>query len=259
MKVKARSDDPTQVFPSEDPQYPELARAVNAAWRETERAFGELRTDWFEAVGLEEKALGGDILRGVGRIIERFLRVFAGGDRSQRGFTDPNDEDGILQQAILLGAAAGRMRVTTQLGPGNPAFTEAQRARLLSDAFQRLTVDGRFRFETRLGEIRDAMAQGFRDGENPLSIARRLGRDLDGYERGRLRTIVRTEMAFASERAILDMGSLRGVVLWDVLGDPTTDDACVEAQNGGPYTTGQMIGMLPVHPQCFCSAAPHTE
>jgi hypothetical protein len=261
-EVKVRADDPAQVFPVERPRYPALERAVNAAWRETQAAFSELRTEWFDQVTLPEpgKALGGDVLRGLGRIVETFLRIFAGKDRTREAFADPQTEHGILQQAVLLSHTVGMQRAAdlTTLRQ-SPQFNALQQQRVLEKAFDRLSVDGKLRFETRLEEIRSAMVDGFREGAAPVQIARRLGRDLDGYEQGRLKTVIRTEMAIASESAILDTGRSAGVDLWDVDGDPGADDACVSIQTGGPYTYSQASGLTPVHPNCGCTCVPHTE
>lgn len=234
---------------------------MEASWGQTADAFAELRQDWFEALPVDdpgkasaEKRLRDNIRQAIEVAVERFLTVFGGKDRTRRGFVEDQSDNGILQLSIHTAYGVGAARGASFTGSTPPTLTSAFRERLNAQAFERLTADGRFRFETRLDEIKQQMLDGFERGENPLAIARKLGRDLGGYERGRLQTLIRTEMGLASEQAILDVGSAGGVRLWRCIGDPLTDQACVSAQQGSPYTTEQIRGLLPRHPNCFCSA-----
>src|SRR5688572_29728109 len=51
---KVSADDSASIFPAESPAYPALASAVSSSWKETRRAFGELRREWFDIAGLEQ-------------------------------------------------------------------------------------------------------------------------------------------------------------------------------------------------------------
>lgn len=263
---KLSADDPAQLFPSEEPQYEALTEGVQRVWRETRRAFRDLREDWFEAAGLAEpgRAMPAGASKeldplAAGRVqaaIDRFLREFAGQDRTEAGFVSQDAEDGILQQAEYLSYSIGWQRgVELTAIPRNLELLAAQREALLRDAFARMSQDGRLRFETRLDEIRDAMAAGFDRGDNPLAIARQLGRGLDGYEQGRLRTICRTEMGIASEAGLREQYQAAGVTQVTILGDVTTDALCT-SRIGNAYAVTDLSNQPPYHPQCFCSAAP---
>lgn len=277
---KASADDPIQLFPSEPPAYPSLARAVNQVWGETRRAFGELRAEWVEITGLGEPGeraaadAPGDVLAGckaegltprqralLDAAIEAFLTTMAGDDRTRAGFAAGETADGILQQLQVIAYGVGVGRASEQMDdafPTNPALTASQRRRLMEAAFDRLSADGRLRFESRLLDIRDGMVQAFNRGDNPLAIARRLGRDLDGYEQGRLRTIVRTEMGIASEGAARGQYAAAGVQQVEVIGDPTTDAACT-SRIGRRFSLQDVDNAPPFHPNCFCSIVPVVE
>lgn len=263
MAIKLTSDNPASLWPTEQPQYVRLASAVGLAWRPVTAAYLQLRRAMFAAAGLDEPAKSVKNLnqgqeRALDAAIEAFMRQMAGSDRSAEGFVSADSEDGLIQQAEYLAhsVGVGRAQALTGTMARNPQLEEAQRQALLRDAFSRLSEDGRLRFEDRLAEIGRTMVQGFRDGSNPLEIARQLGDNLDGYHQGRLRTIVRTEMAIASETAIIGGFREAGVSQYSVIGDPTTDEVCVNAQEGGPYNLSDADSLPPYHPNCFCSTVP---
>lgn len=257
------ADDPTQLFPSEEPQYEGLTREIARAWRATRAAFAVMREDWFQAAGLDDPATARagramDPLAGsrINAAIDQFLREFAGSDRSADGFATDAGEDGILQQAEYLSYTVGWQRGQTLTErQANLEFTAAQREALLRDAYARLSDGSRLRFEGRLDEIRRAMVAALEAGDNPLSIARKLGRDLDGYEAGRLKTIIRTEMAFASEAGINDQYRAAGAIGAEIIGDPNTDAACTSLF-GRVYTLDEARVLVPAHPGCYCTQVP---
>jgi len=266
MPTKLSADDSVQLFPSEQPRYPELASALTLTWGHTRSAFARLRSRWFEAVALAEARKDDDEARpllanqrkAMDEAIEAFLREMAGSQRNAEGFAAVED-DGLIQQAEWLAHSVGVHRAR-QLLPGapNPALTAGQRRRLMEDAFSRLSADGTLRFETRLGEIRDAMVGGFNRGDNPLAIARRLSQDLDGYEAGRLRTIIRTEMGISAIGASRGLYESAGVRQVEVIGDSTTDALCT-AHIGNVYPVTQTESLPVYHPSCFCDIVPVTD
>lgn len=267
-RLKAGANDPVQLFPVEQPQYPALATEVQRTWREVKREFRQLREDWFEAVGLDDPAKAAknepfDLTTAqrsaLDAAIEEFLRQFAGDDRSEEGFSNQDAEDGTLQQAEFLAYSVGQARGSELTGfEMNQALTRAQRESLLRDAFERMSRGGRLLFEERLGEIRDAMLDAFSRGDSPLAVARRLSRDLDGYLAGRLRTIVRTEMALSAEAASRDLYRQAGVTSLEVIGDPNTDAVCT-AHIGKRYGLDDLDSLPIYHPNCFCSTIPVAE
>jgi len=266
---------------NEPPQYLALRHSVDKSWDLSRRAFRDLRRQWFNAIGLtdpERRAsntpsssapradrdkdvvdtpsvpLTPQETRALDDAIEQFLTLFAGEERTAAAYVEAA---GILQESVWLAHEVGLNR-GHRLAPGgpNPALTASQRRRVMEQSFERLSEEGRLRFEDRLIEIRDEMIAAFNDGENPLRVADRLGAQLSGYERGRLKAVVLTEMGTASERAIEGTYAAAGVEEYDLIGDPTTDSTCVEAQNGGPYPIGGDGPRAPLHPFCFCSMTP---
>lgn len=263
MVIKLTADNPASLWPSERPQYERLASAVILAWRPVTTAYVELRQRMFAAVGLDDPAktaknVSREQRNALDQAIEDFMRQMAGNDRTEAGFVSAASEDGLLQQSEYLGHSVGvsRAQALTGATARNPQLAEQQRQALLRDAFKRLSEDGRLRFEDKLAEIGQSMLQGFRDGTNPLEIAKKLGADLDSYHQGRLRTIIRTEMAIASETAIIEGFREAGVSQYSVIGDPSTDAVCVTAQDGGPYLLSDTGNLPPYHPNCFCSSVP---
>lgn len=264
-RITAAESEPRK-YPAEQPRYPELARAVRAAWRDTQVEFRLLRREWFRILGTPDpdptqanEAPGQRLTdaqqRALDEAIERFLAAFAGDDRSRPGFTEPAAglEERILQAAEFLAHRVGQRRAV-QLVPGarSEVFTASQRRRLLEQAFDRMSEGSKLRFETRLIEIRDEMVTAYNEGESPLTVARRLSQRLTGYEQGNLQRIVRTEMGLASEGAIQGTFRANGVERVEVIGDPNTDPACT-SRIGKTFPLGD-AGNLPVfHPNCFCS------
>ena len=261
--AKLSSDDPASLFPTEAPQYDGLLQEVARAWGAVAAEFAGLRTQWFTAVGLRDPGKATGLAAGQRQALDRaiadFMRRMAGADRTQDGFVRSDTEDGLLQQMLFLAYRVGQQRgMELAAVQQNPEFTEAVRRALLNDAFARLTQDGHFRFESRLHEIRDEMVDALGRGDSPLAVARGLGRDLDGYERGRLRTICRTEMGIASETAIRETLRTAGVSRVQVIGDPRTDAACT-VHIGREYGLAETDNLPLYHPNCFCSIIAVTE
>lgn len=279
-----RKAAPSGAGATERPQYAALARALNQQWRAARASFAALRRAWFRIIELDDpKSLSPDQARRLHALkdwqlrrlfaqkaeltaaqlqaldlaIEEFLADFAGPQRSFSRFTDPNGDPGQVQDSLFLAHQVGQGRAVELLGDDtpNPELTAGQRRRLLEQSFARLTDGSRLRFESRLHEIRNAMVEGFNRGDSPLQVARKLSQDLDGYEAGRLRTIVRTEMGIAAEGAARGMYAAAGVTHVEVIGDPNADALCTEHQ-GKTYAIGD-LNQLPIyHPNCLCSVVP---
>jgi hypothetical protein len=258
--VKSWPDNPAQFFPNEEPQYPALTQAIIRAQRLVHAEFQVLREDWFEVLELTDPAKGvaSGLRARLNQPMNQFLRFFAGEDRSEEGYASSDAEDGLLQQALLAAEAAGRDRAQSLLGIAGTGvvLTELARQGILRASWQRLTRDdGRFRFEVRLGEIRDAVLAMLGAGERPEAVARKLGRDLTGYERGRLEGVTQTEMAFAAEGAIRQVFREQGVVYVTVEGNPNTDEGCT-MHFGQKYRTSESWQLPPYHTNCQCSVIP---
>lgn len=261
-----------EAFPNEQPQYPALAEAVEVAWSATRHLSREMRREWFAGAQLPDPndaracRLAGQrnvltelMRRAVDAAIDSFLRRFRGPESTRSGFSDPENA-GVVQETGFMGYRIGYGRGQQLAGgmPTNPALTEAQQRRLSREAFDRLTEGSRLRFETRLGEIKQAMLDGFAEGTGSVEIARRLGQDLDGYERGRLRTIVRTEMGISAMEAQVDVYRERGIERVEVIGDPGTDSLCTD-HIGNVYRITETEQLPIYHPNCYCDIVPAAE
>jgi hypothetical protein len=264
-RLKLGADDPASLFPAEAPQYQSLSRAVGTAWAAARQAWFELREDWFEIANLADPAkresapLTASQKRALDTATSRFLQQMAGENRTLAGFVNQNDEDGVIQQSLYLANRVGHGRAVDETGhiPRNPALSEAQRERLARESFQRLSKDGRLRFEGRLEAIQSRLLEGFRTGENPLSIARALSRSLD-LEASRTRTLVRTEMGIAAIGGQLDLYREAGISRVEIIGDTGTDALCT-GHIGKIYLLGQVDSIPPYHPNCFCDTSPVSE
>lgn len=257
---------PTPQQARERPRYRVLAVRIAAQEAKVARVYARLRRDWLKVIERQpEKALGAKNLnvedtRAIDAAIERFMAEMAG-PRPRDRQTFAVSDDALVQETNILSHRVGAARGAEQAGNATPNtdLTRLQKMHLNERAFERLSEDGRLRFETRLGDIKARMLTMFDAGENPLKIARELGKGLDGYHKGRLRQIVRTEAAFASEAAIVEQYRAAGVRQFIVEGDPSTDALCVGYQDGGPYDLGNEDARPPYHPHCFCSQSPYTE
>ena len=270
-RCKVSADDPDQLFPVEEPEYAALAAATLLLWRKTSERFAELAASWQRAVRVSDAGVRLNLTL---RSQETFLRAFVGRDLTLAGFIAAETEDGLLQQAELLAHRTGQLRATeliealpvptppalppggsTPALPGPAPISSVQRTEILTRAYERLSEDGRLRFADRLEEIRQAMEDGLRDGTPADEVARNLSADLDGYEAGRLRTIVRTEMALGSERALREELQSRGTQYVRVKGNPLTDAACT-LHIGKVYRLDDRDSLPIYHPNCFCTVEP---
>ena len=270
-RCKVSADDPDQLFPVEEPEYAALAAASLLLWRKTSERFAELKATWGRAVRVQDAGVRVSLTL---RSQETFLRAFVGRDLSLAGFIAAETEDGLLQQAELLAHRTGQLRAgellealpvpelpalppggSTPALPGPAPISSVQRTEILTRAYERLSEDGKLRFAARLDEIRQAMEDGLRDGTSADEVARNLSADLDGYEQGRLRTIVRTEMALGSERALREELQSRGTQYVRVKGNPLTDAACT-LHIGKVYRLDDLDNLPIYHPNCFCTVEP---
>jgi hypothetical protein len=260
MTEQKRADSHS-LFGAEAPRYASLRLALLRSHAAVLAAWERLYRRWFLAAGLSpprKAELSAVELRAVDAAIEAFMREMAGRNRSREGFVG-NDEP-LVQNLGYLGHRVGQGRAADLLEapPPGETLTERVKRQLNENAFERLTENGRLRFEDRLGEIRQAMVDGFDAGDSPTEIARRLSADLTGYERGRLETITVTEVAIASEQAIQEEFRAQGVERFEVIGNPETDEECTQHFDAA-WEVGDADHIPPFHPRCLCSAIPFIE
>lgn len=103
---------------------------------------------------------------------------------------------------------------------------------------------------------------GLLAGNGADEIAEALVEQVDGMERGRARTLARTEIVYAHAEGSLDAFQNLGVEeVGAEVEFSTADDNIVcpkcDALNGEVYTIQQARGRIPVHPNCRCSWLPH--
>ena len=246
---------PIEPFPYEQPQYPQLARAVGGQWRQAQRAYRRMRQDWFRGAGLSipRKAveeLTAEQLRVVNEAISRFVAGFLGGNGMRTPITTVNADPSILKESIRTAWHVGRGRAYRVLGAApDVRLSGLQEANLYERAFERLSDGSRARLADKLDDVKQAMIDGFRQGRNPLAIARDLRDDLAGIETGRVRMIVRTEMAIAAEAGITNVYVQEGIQEVEVIGNPNTDEACT-MHIGKRYKVNDTTNLPIYHPNC---------
>lgn len=98
-------------------------------------------------------------------------------------------------------------------------------------------------------------------GDNPLTIGRRMAREIEGLSKTRATTIARTEIIHAHAEGQLDTFQefeIQGVGVeaeWLTAGDELVCPEC-EALEGRVFTIEEARGLLPRHPNCRCAWVP---
>lgn len=132
-------------------------------------------------------------------------------------------------------------------------------------------TNGRIRKEI-IDGLTTGLARGMAEGKGPLTVAREMtagaNRMIDVIGKTRTRLIARTEIISAHHSA--NMGEYRraqseledeGIdVRIQIKAEFVTAEnpcpTCEALADQGPYTLEEVEGMIPVHPQCRCSAKP---
>lgn len=110
-------------------------------------------------------------------------------------------------------------------------------------------------------QLSRTLADGLIQGDSPLTIARRLNKEIDGINRRRARTIARTEIIRAHNEGQLDALEQLGVtelgvmVEWSTAEDNAVCPLCVEL-DGIVVKITEARGMIPRHPNCRCAWVP---
>jgi hypothetical protein len=263
---------------TEPPTYPELGQIIQELHGQLAEEAAVLRARVWEICRLpapeEEQGftrrfarfgLSAEQERALDEAIERFLREVAGSDRTRAGFTGTESEDALLQHYERLGHAVGinraRRLTGAELAALQPTRESPEVVRLLEGAFDRLSEGGRLRLEGQLGEIKELLVAASIDGENPLSVARRLSNRFEQYNRHEFERLARTEMSFATNGGLVDECRAEGVPAMRNLVSPLACDLCqVHAGQVVPIERAVAGGTIaPWHPNCLCSAAPEME
>jgi SPP1 gp7 family putative phage head morphogenesis protein len=109
--------------------------------------------------------------------------------------------------------------------------------------------------------ISRVLADGIAAGDHPRLLASRMTDVVDKIGIVRVRTLARTETIAAHHQAQINAyreAGVEGVTVlaeWSTAGDDRVCPEC-EALQGKVYSLDQIEGMIPVHPNCRCTALP---
>jgi SPP1 gp7 family putative phage head morphogenesis protein len=108
-------------------------------------------------------------------------------------------------------------------------------------------------------QMRRVLSEGLAGGDGPREIARDLSDRIEKVGRYRATLIGRTEVMHSHNRARATEWDRAGVQQVDILIAPDACPECVALKAGEPYSVSEAPGLLPLHPQCRCALAIHTE
>jgi len=105
------------------------------------------------------------------------------------------------------------------------------------------------------------LAEGLSNGQNPITIARRMSKTISGISRQRADRIARTEIIHAHAEGQLDafeelgIEEVGAIVEWLTAGDNAVCELC-DHLDGIVMTIDEARGLIPRHPSCRCCWAP---
>lgn len=122
-------------------------------------------------------------------------------------------------------------------------------------------------------QISHVLAQGMADGDNPITLAKKMNYVISGMGENlgvtdslgrfipaerRAKMLARTEVIRAHAQATLQEAKNWGVAGVDVEAEFTTKGfnvcpLCQELAAKGPYTIEEAMNLIPAHPHCFCA------
>ncbi len=113
-------------------------------------------------------------------------------------------------------------------------------------------------------QIRRELVSGIEAGEHPRVIARRINDRVDKVGVHRARMIARTEVVRAHHKAQMsayreaEADGVKVKAEWSTAGDGRVCEEC-QSLEGRIYSMDEIENMIPVHPNCRCSATPWFE
>jgi len=111
-------------------------------------------------------------------------------------------------------------------------------------------------------ELANVLTEGLALGLNPREIARNLTNKITALNNSRARTIARTEIIRAHHLgniAEYERFQVQGVTIlaeFSTAGDDRVCPRCETLEENNPYTLEQVRDLIPVHPNCRCTAIP---
>jgi len=108
--------------------------------------------------------------------------------------------------------------------------------------------------KTTLEALRNELALGFEAGESIQQLTKRIEGYFTDKAKIRAEMVSRTETIAASNEGALHRYEIEGVGKSEFYPSP---DACEECTPlAGEYSTNEMHGLIPVHPNCRCVVLP---
>lgn len=153
-----------------------------------------------------------------------------------------------VEQA-LEAAALGEEALRRMIEPRRQAILDRALSELKSTTEEMQTV------------IRRELVEGIEAGLNPRDIARAINDRIAKVSQNRARLIARTEVVRAHHKAKMAtfrQAGIDGVIVkaeWVTAGDSRVCERC-EALEGKIFKIDEIENMIPLHPNCRCSAAP---
>jgi hypothetical protein len=166
--------------------------------------------------------------------IDIFLREMAGDYTSTASFVSSSAADGIIQQwdrfAHGIGVTRAREISGAEAAVILPSRNSTAIQRLLKDAFDRLSENGRLRLADDLDSLKLVLQNGMELGQSPLVVARQMRDNFSSYSGWKFERLARTEIAWSQNTGMLDEYEAEGFDASGVKGD-----------------------LAPFHPNCMCT------
>lgn len=107
--------------------------------------------------------------------------------------------------------------------------------------------------QTTVDTIAETVEQAILDQIGPKGLSQNLRAMFDDFTKDRADTIARTEMADAFARSAEMKLDRLGIDYGQIINSPNACEECVELADMGPQPMSDLIGVLPVHPNCRCA------
>ena len=105
---------------------------------------------------------------------------------------------------------------------------------------------------TTMDAIRNALAEGFAEGESIQQLTKRIEGYFEGNSKVRAEMVARTETISASNEGALHRYELEGIDKSEFYPSPGACEVCLEIAQDPIYVTKDASGVIPVHPNCRC-------
>ena len=144
------------------------------------------------------------------------------------------------------------------------SFAGPEETKRIEAIYSRAWNDVKGVTDTMHQKVSRTLSLGLANGQNPLTIARAMVKEIDGLERTRARVIARTEVIAAHAEGQLDayddLGIEKVTIIaeWQTAGDNRVCPEC-GLMEGTEMSIEEARGLIPRHPLCRCAWAPLTQ